>query len=172
MLSGLYKKENWRSWKSLVNSIPFPHNAMLGSRIPINISYFYSFTNWTFRKMSFLLNVPWSWKYYPISLNVTLRYLSLPQMHPSGHNHYDKTLFMDTTAFWLLRKKKNRYKSFFLGGSIPGQRCFRVYILQQSNARKHFRSIRELRASKIPMVHNHIHPLWAMLFSFCSLLFG
>lgn len=56
--------------------------------------------------MSFLLNVPWSWKYYPISLNVTLRYLSLPQMHPSGHNHYDKTLFMDTTAFWLLRKKK------------------------------------------------------------------
>ena len=171
MLSGLYKKENWRSWKSLLNSIPFPRNAMLGSMIPINTSYFYSFTNWTLEKC--LLNAPWSWKYYPISLNITPMYLSLPKMHPNRHSNYDKTLHgYNSCSIVKGKKKKNRFKSFFLGGSILGQRCFRVYILQQSSARKHFRSIRELRASKIPTVYNYIHPLWAMLFSFCSLLFG
>ena len=39
-------------------------------------------------------------------------YLSLPKMHPNRHNHYDKTLFMDTTAFWLLRKKKTDTRVF------------------------------------------------------------
>lgn len=139
MLPSLYKKrENWtRSQKSLDNQC---HSSVMSCYeavfLQTNIAYnSFMVLPIEHQRNDFSIKFFELSKYFLISLNITPVFLPF-ELTPTTITTTTKTP-NNVTAVQLLRKKQ-RFKSFFLSGSIPGQRCFRVNILQHSSMLKYF----------------------------------